>query len=138
MSAKKLNISALSINATDAEKRIITNDSVVRPVRDIIATVNEASRQAAWASVVETVAKMPDKPVEAKGAHWKLTDDEVARALRVNYNLIQPDYFQNRKALKMTEKASQDVWAQICVQLGKDAPRFSESASESASEDTEE
>lgn len=134
MSAKKLNISALSINATDAEKRIITNDSVVRPVRDIIATVNEASRQAAWASVVETVAKMHDKPVEAKGSNWKVNDDEAARALRVNYNLIQPDYFQNRKALKMTEKASQDVWAQICEQLGKDEPKFSESASEDIEE----
>lgn len=108
-----LNMSALKVKTIDTDKRSITSASVVRPTREIIAQMNEQARQAAWQGVLQTIADMHNKPVEAKGANWDVNDDEAARAIRVNYNLIQPDYFPERKTLKMDKQGSRELWTQI-------------------------
>jgi len=130
--AVKIDFSALQLKTADADKRSITSDAVARPVRDIIAQVNESVRQAAWQACLTTVAEMYGKPVEAKGANWDVNDDEAARAIRVNYNLIQPDFFPSRKVKKMDKEGSQMVWKQIFQMLnGPDAePTFSDTSDE--------
>ena len=65
-----LNFAALNVTTIDADKRSITSEAVARPTRDIIAHINEAGRKAAWQAVIQTVADMHGKPVEAKGANW--------------------------------------------------------------------
>lgn len=124
--ATVLNFAALTINTVDADKRAITSPNVARPTRDIIAHMNEAGRKAAWNAVIQTVADMHGKPVEAKGANWNVNDDEAARALRVNYNLIQPDFFPSRSVKKMDKPASRALWTQIAEMLEKDTPVFSD------------
>ena len=126
-----LNFAALNVTTTDADKRSITSEAVARPTRDIIAQINENGRKAAWQAVIQTVADMHGKPVEAKGANWDVNDDEAARALRVNYNLIQPDFFPSRKVRKMDKPASRQLWSQICEMLEKDEPNFSDDSNDS-------
>lgn len=121
-----IDFASLNLNIADSEKRPITSPDVPRPTRDIIAELNKQVRTAAWQACLTTVADMHGNPVEAKGASWEVNDDEAARAIRVNYNLIQPDYYgnANRKASKMTLEASQDAWRQICAMLEKPEPTF--------------
>ena len=110
-----LNMSKLTVKAVDTEKRAIAAEKVQRPVRDILAQINEASRMAAWAGVVQTIAEKHGQRVEAKGAIWEVNNDEAARALRVNYNLIQPEYFSGdeRKTVKLDKQGSRDLWTQV-------------------------
>ena len=128
--AATLNLSALSIKTVDADKRAITSSAVQRPTRDIIAQMNEAARAAMWGATLQTIADMHGKPVEAKGANWNVNDDEAARAIRVNYNLIQPEFFPSRQVRKMDKAASRELWKQICAQLEKDEPQFSDDSDE--------
>lgn len=124
-----LNLSALnfgSIGVADSRKPITSKD-VVRPTRDIVAEVHAAVRGAIWRAALETIASMHGESVEAKGAKWEVNDDETARAIRVNYNLLQPDYYTDKRVRKMDLATSQEVWTQICEQLGKDAPTFTDS-----------
>ena len=125
--APAIDFAALNLNIVGAEKRSITNENVARPTREIIAEINAQARQAAWAAVLSAVSELHGNPVEAKGANWDVNDDEAARAIRVNYNLIQPDYYgnANRKQVRMTLEASQDAWRQICEMLEKPEPVFS-------------
>lgn len=126
-----LNFAALTVTTTDAEKRSITSEAVARPTREIIAHLNEAGRKAAWQGIIQAVADMHGKTVEAKGANWDVNDDESARALRVNYNLIQPDFFPSRKVRKMDKPASRQLWTQVCEMLEKEAPNFSDDSNDS-------
>ena len=126
-----LNFAALTVTTTDADKRSITSETVARPTRDIIANLNEAGRKAAWQGIIQTVADMHGKPVEAKGANWDVNDDEAARALRVNYNLVQPDFFPSRKVRKMDKAASRELWTQICTMLEKPEPTFKDDSNDS-------
>lgn len=127
--AATLNFAGLNLNISQAESRTpVTASAVARPTREIIATLNDSARKAAWQAVLATVAEMHDKPVDAKGSDWLVNDDEAARAIRVNFNLIQPDFYgsANRQAQKMTKEASEDAWRQICEMLDKPAPTFTE------------
>lgn len=119
-----LDLSALSFETVGSDKRVVTSDAVARPVRDIMAEINTSVRRNAWAATLQTIASMHDQSVEAKGAAYEVNDDEAARAIRVNYNLMQPDYYPSRKTRKMTLEASQKAWTQICEQIGKPAPTF--------------
>lgn len=119
-----LNLSALNISTVDSEKRSVTSPAIVRPARDIVAAMHEQVRQAAWAATLNTVAGMYGKPVEAKGSNWEVNHDDAARAIRVNYNLIQPDYFPSKRSSKMDMQGSRDVWTQICAQLELPEPIF--------------
>ena len=126
----KLNFAALTVTTTDSDKRAITSKQIDRPTRDIIAVVNEAARKAAWNGLIQAVAEMHGEMVEAKGANWVVNDDEAARSLRVNYNLIQPDFFPSRKQRKMEKEASQQLWAQVCAMMEKPEPVFTDTTDE--------
>lgn len=134
-----INLAALNLGniGTADNKRTITNDKVIRPTRDIVANIHEAVRANAWRVALETIADMHGKNVEAKGANWIVNDDEAARAIRVNYNLIQPDYYTDRRIRKMDTATSKEVWTQICEQLEKNPPVFSEMEEEKDSDDKE-
>ena len=125
-----LNFAALTVTTTDSDKRAVTSKQIDRPTRDIIAVVNEAARKAAWNGLIQAVAELHGEMVEAKGANWVVNDDEAARSLRVNYNLIQPDFFPSRKARKMETEASQQLWAQVCAMLEKPEPEFTDTTDE--------
>lgn len=128
--APALNFAALTVTTVDSDKRAVTSATVQRPTRDIIAHLNESARQHAWQGVITSVAGLHGEMVEAKGANWVVNDDEAARALRVNYNLIQPDFFPSRKVRKMDKPASRDLWTKICEMLEKPEPTFADDADE--------
>ncbi|MRY60672.1 hypothetical protein GKD59_22870, partial [Parabacteroides distasonis] len=87
--AINLDLSKIAVNTVDSDRRVITSESVQRPVRDILATVNAGARQAAWNALVADVIGMRGETVEAKGASWAVNDDEIARSLRVNFIIMQ-------------------------------------------------
>lgn len=117
MSKLNLNFAAISINAGTADSRTpITSEKVARPLREIVATLHESARQAAWQAVMQSIAEMHGERVEAKGAIWLVNDDECARALRVNYNLIQPEYFPSKVVRKMDKAKSREVWTALFQQ----------------------
>ena len=78
--AIKLDLSKIAVNTVDSDRRVITSESVQRPVRDILATVNTYARQVAWNALVSNVIGMRGETVEAKGASWAVNDDEIARS----------------------------------------------------------
>ena len=116
--AIKLDLSKIAVNTVDSDRRAITSESVQRPVRDILATVNADARQAALNALVANVIGMRGETVEAKGASWAVNDDEIARSLRVNYNIMQA------QGTKMDKAGSRKFLADILEQLGEDAPVF--------------
>lgn len=132
MSAKKVvDLSAIAFDTVATDTRTpVTSTAVVRPTRDIVAGLHERVRKAAWAATLQTVADSYGKPIEAKGSDWIVNHDEAARAIRVNYNLIQPDYFPKKIQRKITQEQSQMIWTQICEQLGKGTPEFLETSDE--------
>ena len=110
-----LNMAKLSVKAVDTEKRAITSEKVQRPTRDILAAINADVRAKAWEATITSVANAHGERVDAKGAVWIVNNDEAARALRVNYNLIQPEYFtgDERKTVKLDKQGSRDLWTQV-------------------------
>ena len=116
--AIKLDLSKIAVNTVDSERRVITSESVQRPVRDILATVNASARQSAWNALVADVISMRGETVEAKGASWAVNDDEIARSLRVNYNIMQA------QGTKMDKAGSRKFLTDILAQLEADAPVF--------------
>ena len=123
--AIKLDLSKIAVNTVDSERRVITSESVQRPVRDILATVNASARQSAWNALVADVISMRGETVEAKGASWAVNDDEIARSLRVNYNIMQA------QGTKMDKAGSRKFLADILAQLEQDAPTFKDDSDES-------
>lgn len=123
----KINFAKLRVQVSEAESRTpITSEKVKRPVQAIVAEIHKSVRESIWQQALQTITEMHGKPVDAKGASWLVNDDEAARAIRVNYNLIQPDYFENgRKTQKMTKEQSQDLWTQIAAMMEKPEPVFS-------------
>ena len=61
---------------------------------------------------------MRGETVEAKGASWAVNDDEIARSLRVNYNIMQA------QGTKMDKAGSRKFLTDILAQLEQDAPVF--------------
>lgn len=116
--AIKLDLSKISVNTVDSDRRVITSESVQRPVRDILATINTGARQAAWNALVSNVIGMRGETVEAKGASWSVNDDEIARSLRVNYNIMMA------QGTKMDKAGSRKFLTDILAQLEQDAPVF--------------
>ena len=116
--AINLDLSKIAVNTVDSDRRVITSESVQRPVRDILATVNASARQSAWNALVADVISMRGETVEAKGASWAVNDDEIARSLRVNYNLMVA------QGTKMDKAGSRKFLADILEQLEQDAPVF--------------
>lgn len=123
--AIQLDLSKISVNTVDSDRRVITSESVQRPVRDILATVNAGARQAAWNSLVSNVIGMRGETVEAKGASWAVNDDEIARSLRVNYNIMMA------QGTKMDKAGSRKFLTDILAQLEADAPVFKDDSDES-------
>lgn len=123
--AIKLDLSKIAVNTVDSERRVVTSESVQRPVRDILAQVNGDARQAAWNALVATVIGMRGETVEAKGASWAVNDDEIARSLRVNYNIMQA------QGTKMDKAGSRKFLADILEQLGETSPTFKDDSEES-------
>ena len=123
--AIKLDLSKIAVNTVDSDRRVITSESVQRPVRDILATINSDARQAAWNALVSNVIGMRGETVEAKGASWVVNDDEIARSLRVNYNIMQA------QGTKMDKAGSRKFLTDILAQLEADAPVFKDDSDES-------
>lgn len=123
--AIKLDLSKIAVNTVDSDRRVITSESVQRPVRDILAQVNADARQAAWNALVANVVGMRGETVEAKGASWAVNDDELARSLRVNYNIMQA------QGTKMDKAGSRKFLTDILEQLEQDAPVFKDDSDES-------
>ena len=122
--AIKLDLSKIAVNTVDSERRVITSESVQRPVRDILATVNAGARQAAWNALVADVIGMRGEKVEAKGATWLVNDDEIARSLRVNYNIMQA------QGTKMDKAGSRKFLTDILSQLEMPEPVFKDDSDE--------
>ena len=122
--AIKLDLSKIAVNTVDSERRVITSESVQRPVRDILATVNASARQSAWNALVADVISMRGETVEAKGASWAVNDDEIARSLRVNYNIMQA------QGTKMDKAGSRKFLADILAQLEQGEPAFKDDSDE--------
>ena len=116
--AINLDLSKIAVNTVDSDRRVITSESVQRPVRDILATINSDARQAAWNALVSNVIGMRGETVEAKGASWAVNDDEIARSLRVNYNIMVA------QGTKMDMAGSRKFLTDILAQLEQDAPVF--------------
>ena len=116
--AIKLDLSKIAVNTVDSDRRVITSESVQRPVRDILATINADARQAAWNALVANVIGMRGETVEAKGASWSVNDDEIARSLRVNYNIMMA------QGTKMDKAGSRKFLTDILAQIEADAPVF--------------
>ncbi len=123
--AIKLDLSKIAVNTVDSERRVITSESVQRPVRDILATVNASARQSAWNALVADVISMRGETVEAKGASWAVNDDEIARSLRVNYNIMQA------QGTKMDKAGSRKFLTDILAQLEMPEPVFKDDSDES-------
>ena len=123
--AIKLDLSKIAVNTVDSERRVITSESVQRPVRDILATVNASARQSAWNALVADVISMRGETVEAKGAIWAVNDDEIARSLRVNYNIMQA------QGTKMDKAGSRKFLSDILAQLEMPKPFFKDDSDES-------
>ena len=123
--AIKLDLSKIAVNTVDSERRVITSESVQRPVRDILATVNASARQSAWNALVADVISMRGETVEAKGASWAVNDDEIARSLRVNYNIMQA------QGTKMDKAGSRKFLSDILAQLEMPEPVFKDDSDES-------
>ena len=123
--AIKLDLSKIAVNTVDSERRVITSESVQRPVRDILATVNASARQSAWNALVADVISMRGETVEAKGAIWAVNDDEIARSLRVNFNIMMA------QGTKMDKAGSRKFLTDILAQLEQDAPFFKDDSDES-------
>ena len=123
--AINLDLSKIAVNTVDSDRRVITSESVQRPVRDILATVNADARQAAWNALVSNVVGMRGETVEAKGASWAVNDDEIARSLRVNYNIMMA------QGTKMDKAGSRKFLTDILAQLEQDAPVFKDDSDES-------
>ena len=123
--AIKLDLSKITVNTVDSDRRVITSESVQRPVRDILATVNAGARQAAWNALVADVIGMRGETVEAKGASWAVNDDEIARSLRVNFNIMQA------QGTKMDKAGSRKFLADILAQLEMPEPVFKDDSDES-------
>ena len=123
--AIKLDLSKIAVNTVDSERRVITSESVQRPVRDILATVNASARQSAWNALVADVISMRGETVEAKGASWAVNDDEIARSLRVNYNIMQA------QGTKMDKAGSRKFLSDILAQLEMPEPFFKDDSDES-------
>ena len=123
--AIKLDLSKIAVNTVDSERRVITSESVQRPVRDILATVNASARQSAWNALVADVISMRGETVEAKGASWAVNDDEIARSLRVNYNIMQA------QGTKMDKAGSRKFLSDILTQLEMPEPVFKDDSDES-------
>lgn len=121
-----LDFSKLNATVVDTDKRSITSDAVQRPTREIIGEIHASVRSAVWQTALQTIAAMHGNPVYAKGSNYDVNDDEAARAIRVNYNLLQPDFYPSKRAKKMTKESSQALWAQICEMMDKPAPNFTE------------
>ena len=122
--AIKLDLSKIAVNTVDSERRVITSESVQRPVRDILATVNASARQSAWNALVADVISMRGETVEAKGASWAVNDDEIARSLRVNYNIMQA------QGTKMDKAGSRKFLSDILAQLEMPEPVFKDNSDE--------
>ena len=122
--AIKLDLSKIPVNTVDSERRVITSESVQRPVRDILAIVNAGARQAAWNALVANVIGMRGETVEAKGASWAVNDDEIARSLRVNYNIMMA------QGTKMDKAGSRKFLTDILEQLEQDEPVFKDDSDE--------
>lgn len=122
--AIKLDLSKIAVNTVDSDRRVITSESVQRPVRDILATVNAGARQAAWNALVADVIGMRGETVEAKGASWAVNDDEIARSLRVNFNIMQA------QGTKMDKVGSRKFLTDIMAQLDMNAPVFRDDSDE--------
>ena len=123
--AIKLDLSKIAVNTVDSERRVITSESVQRPVRDILATVNASARQSAWNALVADVISMRGETVEAKGASWAVNDDEIARSLRVNYNIMQA------QGTIMDKAGSRKFLSDILAQLEMPEPVFKDDSDES-------
>ena len=123
--AIKLDLSKIAVNTVDSERRVITSESVQRPVRDILATVNASARQSAWNALVADVISMRGETVEAKGASWAVNDDEIARSLRVNYNIMMA------QGTKMDKAGSRKFLTDILAQLEMPEPVFKDDSDES-------
>ena len=123
--AINLDLSKIAVNTVDSERRVITSESVQRPVRDILATVNASARQSAWNALVADVISMRGETVEAKGASWAVNDDEIARSLRVNYNIMQA------QGTKMDKAGSRKFLSDILAQLEMPEPVFKDDSDES-------
>ena len=123
--AIQLDLSKIAVNTVDSERRVVTSESVQRPVRDILATVNGDARQAAWNALVATVIGMRGETVEAKGASWAVNDDEIARSLRVNFNIMQA------QGTKMDKAGSRKFLTDILAQLDMEPPTFKDDSEES-------
>ena len=123
--AIKLDLSKIAVNTVDSDRRVITSESVQRPVRDILATINADARQAAWNALVANVIGMRGETVEAKGASWAVNDDELARSLRVNYNIMMA------QGTKMDKAGSRKFLADILEQLEMPEPVFKDDSDES-------
>ncbi|MTU25115.1 hypothetical protein [Parasutterella excrementihominis] len=122
--AIKLDLSKIAVNTVDSDRRVITSESVQRPVRDILATVNAGARQAAWNALVADVIGMRGETVEAKGASWAVNDDEIARSLRVNFNIMQA------QGTKMDKTGSRKFLTDILEQLDMPEPVFKDDSDE--------
>ena len=116
--AINLDLSKIAVNTVDSDRRVITSESVQRPVRDILATINADARQVAWSALVANVIGMRGETVEAKGASWSVNDDEIARSLRVNYNIMMA------QGTKMDKAGSRKFLTDILAQIEADAPVF--------------
>lgn len=123
--AIKLDLSKIAVNTVDSDRRVITSESVQRPIRDILATVNAGARQAAWNALVADVIGMRGETVEAKGASWAVNDDEIARSLRVNFNLMQA------QGSKMDKAGSRKFLTDVLSQLDMEPPVFRDDSDES-------
>ena len=123
--AISLDLSKIAVNTVDSDRRVITSESAQRPVRDILAAVNADARQAAWNALVSNVIGMRGGTVEAKGASWSVNDDEIARSLRVNYNIMMA------QGTKMDKAGSRKFLTDILAQLEQDAPVFKDDSDES-------
>ena len=123
--AIKLDLSKITVNTVDSDRRVITSEAVQRPVRDILATVNADARQAAWNALVANVIGMRGEKVEAKGATWLVNDDEIARSLRVNFNIMQA------QGTKMDKAGSRKFLTDILAQLEMPEPVFKDDSDES-------
>lgn len=123
--AIQLDLSKIAVNTVDSDRRVITSESVQRPVRDILAIVNAAARQSAWNALVANVVGMRGETVEAKGASWAVNDDEIARSLRVNFNIMQA------QGTKMDKAGSRKFLTDILEQLEMDEPIFKDDSDES-------
>ena len=123
--AINLDLSKIAVNTVDSDRRVITSESVQRPVRDILATVNTYARQAAWNALVGNVIGMRGETVDAKGASWAVNDDEIARSLRVNFNIMQA------QGTKMDKAGSRKFLTDILAQLEMPEPVFKDDSDES-------